>query len=128
MGAPLVLLLVVLLVYPVGQLLTLSVYAGDSFTLAPYRQLFASSVYVDVLLITLKISFWTMLLAVVAGYPGGVRDLDRLEGTQGYAALLGASRVLDQLSGAGVRVDRDSWPQRRRQPVAGRGGDRRGAR
>src|SRR4029453_17540759 len=69
MGAPLVLLLVFLLVYPVGQLLTLSFYAGDSFTLTPYRQLFASSVYVDVLLITLKISFWTMLLAVVGGYP-----------------------------------------------------------
>lgn len=69
MAAPLVLLLVVMLVYPVGQLLTLSVYTGQGFSFAPYRQLFASSVYVDVLLITLKISFWTTLLAVIAGYP-----------------------------------------------------------
>ena len=69
MGAPLVVLPLVMLVYPVGQLLLLSVYAQGSFTLAPYRQLFASSVYVEVLLITLKISLWTTLLAVVAGYP-----------------------------------------------------------
>ena len=39
------------------QLLLLSVYDGRrAHRLAPYRQLFASSVYVDVLLITLKIS------------------------------------------------------------------------
>lgn len=69
MGAPLVLLLLVMLVYPVGQLLLLSVQVDGEFTLAPYRQLFASSVYVDVLLITLKISVWTTLLSVVAAYP-----------------------------------------------------------
>jgi putative spermidine/putrescine transport system permease protein len=69
MGAPLVLLLVTLLVYPVGELLLLSVHGENGFTLAPYRQLFASSVYVDVLLITLKISLFTTLLSVIAGYP-----------------------------------------------------------
>lgn len=69
LAAPLVLLFVVLLVYPVGQLLLLSVYSDGAFTLAKYRQLFASSVYVDVMLITLKISLWTTLLSVVAGYP-----------------------------------------------------------
>ncbi|MFT3817166.1 MAG: ABC transporter permease subunit [Rubrivivax sp.] len=69
MAAPLVLLFVVLLVYPVGQLLLLSVVADGAFTLAPYRQLFASSVYLNVMLITLKISLWTMLLSLVAGYP-----------------------------------------------------------
>ena len=69
LGAPLVLLFLVLLVYPVGQLLLLSVYSDGAFTLAKYRQLFASSVYVNVMLITLKISLWTTLLAVVAGYP-----------------------------------------------------------
>ena len=69
MGAPLVLLLVTLLVYPVGQLLLLSIHGESGFTLAPYRQLFASSVYVDVLLITLKISLFTTLLSVIAGYP-----------------------------------------------------------
>jgi len=69
LGAPLVLLFVVLLVYPVGQLLLLSIYSGGSFTLAKYRQLFQSSVYVNVMLITLKISLWTTLLAVAGGYP-----------------------------------------------------------
>jgi putative spermidine/putrescine transport system permease protein len=69
LGAPLTLLFVVLLVYPVGQLLALSIYGDNGFTLAKYRHLFESSVYVNVMLITLKISLWTTLLAVVAGYP-----------------------------------------------------------
>lgn len=69
MGGPLVLLLMLFLVYPVGQLLLLSVYGDNGFTLAPYRQLFASSVYIDVLLITLKISLVTTLVCVVTGYP-----------------------------------------------------------
>jgi putative spermidine/putrescine transport system permease protein len=69
MGAPLVLLLVLFLVYPVGQLLLLSVYGDSGFTLAQYRQLFASTVYLDVLLITLKISLVTTLVCVVTGYP-----------------------------------------------------------
>ncbi|MET4068931.1 putative spermidine/putrescine transport system permease protein [Bradyrhizobium sp. S3.2.6] len=69
MGAPLVLLLALFLVYPVGQLLLLSVYGDNGFTLAQYRQLFASSVYLDVLLITLKISLVTTLVCVITGYP-----------------------------------------------------------
>jgi len=69
MAAPLVLLFIVLLVYPVGQLLLLSIYSDGAFTLAKYRQLFDSSVYANVMWITLKISLWTTLLAVLAGYP-----------------------------------------------------------
>ncbi|WP_244553878.1 ABC transporter permease subunit [Bradyrhizobium arachidis] len=69
MGAPLILLLVLFLVYPVGQLLLLSVYGDNGFTLAQYRQLFASSVYLDVLLITLKISLVTTLVCIATGYP-----------------------------------------------------------
>ncbi|CAO3425486.1 ABC transporter permease subunit [Azospirillum endophyticum] len=69
MGAPLVLLLLAFLVFPVGQLLALSVYNGQGFTLAPYAQLFASSLYATVLWITLKISLATTLVAVVAAYP-----------------------------------------------------------
>ena len=69
LGAPLVLLFLVLLVYPVGQLLLLSIYSDGAFTLAKYRQLFGSAVYVNVMLITLKISLWTTLLAVAGGYP-----------------------------------------------------------
>jgi len=69
MAAPLVVLLLALLVYPVGQLLLLSIQNDEGFSLASYRQLFASSVYINVLLITLKISLWTTLLSVVAAYP-----------------------------------------------------------
>ncbi|GGF44306.1 spermidine/putrescine ABC transporter ATP-binding protein [Aliidongia dinghuensis] len=86
MAAPLVLLLVTLLVYPVGQLLLLSVYRDGAFSLAQYRQLFASSVYIDVLLITLKISAATTFLAVVAAYP--VAYLISMVGKERKAALL----------------------------------------
>jgi len=86
MGAPLVLLLVFFLVYPVGQLLLLSIHNDSGFTLAQYRQLFASSVYVDVLLITLKISLVTTLVCVVTGYP--IAYLISLAGKQRKATLL----------------------------------------
>ncbi len=69
MAAPLVILLLVLLIYPVGQLLLLSFYGDQGFSLAQYHRLFESSVYVNVLLITLKISLWTTFFSVVAGYP-----------------------------------------------------------
>lgn len=69
LGAPLLLLLLALLVYPVAQLLLLSFYKDGTPSLASYRQLFASSVYINVLLITLKISLWTTVFAVIAGYP-----------------------------------------------------------
>jgi ABC-type spermidine/putrescine transport system permease subunit I len=68
-GAPLVVLLLVMLVYPVGQLLLLSVHNGNGFTLIEYKRLFASPVYVDVLLITLKVSLWTTFFSVLTGYP-----------------------------------------------------------
>lgn len=69
MSAPIVILLLVMLVYPVGQLLLLSVHNGTGFTLVEYKRLFASSVYVDVLLITLKVSLWTTFFSVLTGYP-----------------------------------------------------------
>ncbi|HMC44673.1 MAG TPA: ABC transporter permease, partial [Caballeronia sp.] len=69
MSAPIIVLLLVMLVYPVGQLLLLSVHNGSGFTLVEYKRLFASSVYVDVLLITLKISLWTTFFSVLTGYP-----------------------------------------------------------
>ncbi|WP_238876164.1 ABC transporter permease subunit [Achromobacter xylosoxidans] len=69
MAAPLAILLLVLLIYPVGQLLLLSFYGDQGFSLAQYHRLFESSVYVNVLLITLKISLWTTFFSVVAGYP-----------------------------------------------------------
>lgn len=69
LAAPMVILFAVLLIYPVGQLLLLSIKNGDGFTLNEYRKLFASSVYIEVLLITLKISLWTTLFSVLLGYP-----------------------------------------------------------
>jgi putative spermidine/putrescine transport system permease protein len=69
MAAPLVVLLLVLLIYPVGQLLLLSFVGDQGFTLTQYHRLFESSVYINVLLITLKISLWTTFFSVVAGYP-----------------------------------------------------------
>ena len=83
---PLVLLLVLFLVYPVGQLLLLSIYNDSGLTLAQYRQLFASSVYVDVLLITLKISFITTLVCIVTGYP--IAYLISMVGKERKATLL----------------------------------------
>jgi ABC-type spermidine/putrescine transport system permease subunit I len=69
MSAPIIVLLLVMLVYPVGQLLLLSVHNDSGFTLVEYKRLFASSVYVDVLLITLKVSLWTTFFSVLTGYP-----------------------------------------------------------
>ena len=86
MGAPLILLLVVFLVYPVGQLLLLSFYNDSGFTFAQYRQLFASSVYINVLLITLKISLVTTLVCVVTGYP--IAYLISVVGKERKATLL----------------------------------------
>lgn len=85
MAAPLCVLLAVLLVYPVGQLLWLSLYNdAGRFGLQQFRRLFASPVYVDVLLITLKISCWTTFFAVLGGYPVAylIASLDKARKTR----------------------------------------------
>ena len=69
MIGPLLLLLIAFLVYPVGRLLSLSFFDAEGFSLAAYKQLFASGLYLNVLWITLKISLVTTLLSVVLGYP-----------------------------------------------------------
>jgi putative spermidine/putrescine transport system permease protein len=61
--------LLAFLVYPVGKLLSLSFVGRDGFSLAAYQQLFASSLYLNVLWITLKISLATTALSVLLGYP-----------------------------------------------------------
>lgn len=67
---PAIAFLLVLFVYPVGQLLWLSVAdRSGALTGQHYLRLFASSLYVDVLLITLKISAWTTVFALLGGYP-----------------------------------------------------------
>ena len=77
------------LLYPVGQLLLLSVQTGPGYTLAPYRAAVASSVYIDVLLITFKISFWTTLFSVTRRLSGRVRPLDLAERTRGRRCVSG---------------------------------------
>lgn len=69
LGAPIILLLAAFLVYPVAQLLFLSVWGKDGWSVLPYKQLFASSLYLNVMWLTLKISFLTTFFAVLLGYP-----------------------------------------------------------
>ncbi|WP_408600136.1 ABC transporter permease subunit [Paraburkholderia heleia] len=69
MLAPIAVLLTVFLIYPVGQLLLLSIRDDSGFSLAEYRRLFASPVYVEVLWVTLKISLLTTFFSVLTAYP-----------------------------------------------------------
>jgi putative spermidine/putrescine transport system permease protein len=67
---PLLVFLAVLMLVPVVQLLLLSVQTKDGgFTLQNYQRLFATGVYLQVLLITFKIAGWTTLFAVLFSYP-----------------------------------------------------------
>lgn len=69
LAAPVIGLLVVFLIYPVGQLLLLSIQNRNGFTMTEYQRLFASSVYVNVLWTTLKVSLLTTFFSVVIAYP-----------------------------------------------------------
>ncbi len=67
---PLVLLLLAVFVYPVGQILVLSLFdpAGHP-TADHYVKVVATPVYLQTLVITFKIAGWTTALALLAGYP-----------------------------------------------------------
>ena len=68
--SPIVLFLGAVFVYPVGQLLWLSVVDGSGhLTALHYVRLFTSGTYVKVLGITFEIALWTTLMSVGAGYP-----------------------------------------------------------
>jgi len=67
---PIVLFLLLLFVFPVGQLLWLSVVDGQgNLSVVHYERLFTTSTYVKVLGVTFEIAFWTTLISVLAGYP-----------------------------------------------------------
>jgi ABC-type spermidine/putrescine transport system permease subunit I len=67
---PALVFLAVVFLYPVAQLLWLSVVDRQgALTGVHYARLFRSTVYVQVLLITLKISGWTTLFCILGGYP-----------------------------------------------------------
>lgn len=67
---PVLLFLVALFVYPVFQLLSLSVVtpSGD-LTLDQYQRLASSPIYLQVLRNTLEVAGWTTLLCIIGGYP-----------------------------------------------------------
>ena len=67
---PTLLFLAALFVYPVAQLLSLSVIdSSGALTTSHYERLFVSPVYIQVLRNTLEISAWTTLLCIIGGYP-----------------------------------------------------------
>ena len=67
---PSLLFLVFFFVYPAILLLGLSGIDDDgNLTLQHYVRLFASDLYVNVLLITLKVAVWTTIFSILAGYP-----------------------------------------------------------
>ena len=67
---PIIAFLLALFVYPVMQLLSLSVLGpGGELTATHYERLFISPVYVQVLRNTLEIAGWTTLLCIIGGYP-----------------------------------------------------------
>ena len=68
--SPAILFLGFFFIYPVALLLGLSlVDSSDTLSLVHYIHLFKKTVYVKVLLITLKIASWTTVFAILAGYP-----------------------------------------------------------
>lgn len=66
---PALIFLLLLIIYPVGKLLGLSFVGPRGFGLEVYQRLFASSVYVQVMVTTLKIAAWTTLATVLISYP-----------------------------------------------------------
>jgi ABC-type spermidine/putrescine transport system permease subunit I len=67
--APAMLFLLIMMVYPVGQLLLLSFQTRGEPSLANYQRLLTADVYVRVLLITFKIAGLTTLFSVLFSYP-----------------------------------------------------------
>lgn len=67
---PLLAFLALLFIYPIADLLWLSVLdQQDEFTGEHYRAITANPVWFNVMLITFEISAWTTVFSVVAGYP-----------------------------------------------------------
>jgi putative spermidine/putrescine transport system permease protein len=67
---PILLFLLAAFVYPVAQLLWLSLFGKTgTFTIEHYQRLFTAPVYFTVLRNTFEIAGWTTLLCIVGGYP-----------------------------------------------------------
>ncbi len=67
---PLLFFVVAVFLYPVAQILILSVFdPSGHLSLANYSRIATTPVYLQTLIITFKIAGWTTLLAMLAGYP-----------------------------------------------------------
>jgi putative spermidine/putrescine transport system permease protein len=67
---PILLFLLAAFIYPVAQLLWLSLFGkAGTFTAEHYQRLFTAPVYFAVLRSTFEIAGWTTLLCIVGGYP-----------------------------------------------------------
>ena len=67
---PLLFLLLALFVYPVGQILVLSLFdPSGQPSAANYVKVISTPVYLQTLGISFKIALWTTVLALLAGYP-----------------------------------------------------------
>jgi putative spermidine/putrescine transport system permease protein len=85
---PALLFLVLFFLYPVVQLLWLSaVTSAGELTTQHYAKIGASPVYLQVLAITFKISFWTTVLCLVGGYPVAYLLATTDAGTRGSLAI-----------------------------------------
>jgi putative spermidine/putrescine transport system permease protein len=85
---PIMLFLLVMFLYPVAQLLWLSLFTKSGVPTAEhYQRLLVSPVYLQVLRNTLEISGWTTLLCVVGGYPIAYLLATTTEGTRGRLIL-----------------------------------------
>ena len=83
---PLLFFLLALFVYPVAQILVLSVFdPSGQFTTANYTRIGNSPVYFRTLLITFEIAGWSTLFSLLAGYP--VAYLLANSGTRARGAL-----------------------------------------
>ncbi len=86
---PVLLLLVVFMAVPVGQILLVSAVdrQGD-WSLGHYARLFSSRTYLRILLNTFEVSAWTTLICLVLGYPVAYALANAGRGRRGIIALL----------------------------------------
>lgn len=69
LAVPGIAFLAVFFLWPVAQLLSLSLWTDDGFSTATYQRIAATDVYLRVLGITFRISAYTALYSLLIGYP-----------------------------------------------------------
>jgi putative spermidine/putrescine transport system permease protein len=69
LALPAVLLFALLLLYPVARLILLSLTSEGGLTLEHYQQFFATDLYINVLIYTLRMAVVVTVMCVLLGYP-----------------------------------------------------------